>query len=136
MSRYIALIDKADGAYGVVFPDAPGCTAMGATLDDAIADATNALAEWVAEEIGEGRSALRARPVEELLADEEIAIAHGNGAIFASIPLLTNAGRLARANISLDAGLLAEIDETANRLGVTRSAFFAAAARDKIRETA
>lgn len=36
----------------------------------------------------------------------------------------------------VDAGLLSEIDETASRLGVTRSAFLAAAARDKIKASA
>src|ERR1700678_2270999 len=39
MSSYTALIDGEAGAYGVYFPDLPGCTAMGATLDDAIANA-------------------------------------------------------------------------------------------------
>ena len=38
-----------------------------------------------------------------------------------------------RANISLDAGLLAEIDDAARQRGVTRSAFLAAAARDRIK---
>ncbi|MDG4874181.1 type II toxin-antitoxin system HicB family antitoxin [Mesorhizobium sp. WSM4935] len=136
MSRYIALIDFADGAYGVIFPDAPGCTAMGATLDEAIADATNALAEWVAEEIAEGRHAPRPRPIEELLADKDVRSAQGQGAVLASVPLLKDSGRLARANISMDAGLLADIDEAAQRQGVTRSAFIAAAARERIRMTA
>ncbi|TJV40729.1 MAG: ribbon-helix-helix protein, CopG family [Mesorhizobium sp.] len=135
MSRYIALVDFADGAVGVAFPDAPGCVAQADTQDEAITQATAALAEWVADEISDGRSAPRARRIEELLADAEIRGALGEGAVLAAIPLVMDAGRLARANISMDAGLLAEIDDTANRLGVTRSAFIAAAAREKIRET-
>ena len=39
MARYIALIDGKPGAYGVVFPDAPGCAAMGKTIDEALAHA-------------------------------------------------------------------------------------------------
>jgi len=36
MARYVVLIDQAeDGAYGVVFPDLPGCTAMGDTVEEA-----------------------------------------------------------------------------------------------------
>jgi predicted RNase H-like HicB family nuclease len=34
-TRYAALIDGKRGAYGVTFPDLPGCTAMGRTLDEA-----------------------------------------------------------------------------------------------------
>ena len=56
--------------------------------------------------------------------------------MIAHIPLLRETGKLARANISLDAGLLADIDEAAARRGVTRSAFLAAAAREKIKEGA
>ena len=49
------------------------------------------------------------------------------------VPLLLDTGRLARANISIDAGRLADIDEAARLRGVTRSAFLAAAAREKIK---
>jgi predicted RNase H-like HicB family nuclease len=36
VARYLAIIDEADGNYGVVFPDAPGYVAMGATAEQAI----------------------------------------------------------------------------------------------------
>lgn len=136
MTRYIALIDFADEAYGVSFPDAPGCTAMAASQDEAINDAADALAEWVADELAEGRQAPNPSPVEVLLADPDVRAALGSGAILASVPLIIDTGKLARANISLDAGLLADIDEAAHRGGVTRSAFLAAAARDRIKATA
>ena len=50
------------------------------------------------------------------------------------VPLLIDKGRPVRANISLDVGLLEQIDEEAKRRGLTRSAFLASAARDKIIE--
>ena len=52
--RYPALIDGKDGAYGVVFPDLPGCLAMGYTIDDALLDAEKAIRQWMdaAEERG------------------------------------------------------------------------------------
>jgi hypothetical protein len=56
--------------------------------------------------------------------------------MIATIPLLKLSGKLAKANISLDAGLLETIDEEATRRGMTRSAFLASAAMDKLRETA
>jgi metal-responsive CopG/Arc/MetJ family transcriptional regulator len=54
----------------------------------------------------------------------------------ATIPLLRESGRPVRANVSIDAGLLETIDEAAGRLGLTRSAFLASAAREKIKASA
>lgn len=131
MARYLAIIDESDGLLGVVFPDAPGCTAMGETEEEAVDNATEALAEWAADEIADGRTLPRARSYVELLRSGEYD--PGQGGMIAFIPLLLETGKLARANISLDAGLLSTIDEAAARRGVTRSAFLAAAARDKIK---
>jgi len=133
MARYIVLVDEADGLYGVTFPDAPGCTAMAATQEDAIDAAAEALAEWVADEVADGRGAPPARRLATVLEDTAIREALGKGAVLASVPLVLDTGRLARANISLDAGLLADIDEAARTFGVTRSAFLAAAARKQIK---
>ena len=44
---YPALIDGEPGAYGVVFPDLPGCVAMGATPDEAVRNAAEALRDWI-----------------------------------------------------------------------------------------
>ncbi len=128
MERYLAILDEADGTYGVIFPDAPGCTAMGETTEEAIDNAADALAEWVADWIADGNAAPVARSYAEILKSGEF-----HGGLVATIPLLLETGKLARANISLDAGLLAAIDETAARRGVTRSAFLAAAARQTIK---
>ena len=45
--RYPALIDGEVGAYGVVFPDFPGCVAMGITVDEAVENAEVALRDWI-----------------------------------------------------------------------------------------
>ena len=45
--RYPALIDGEVGAYGVVFPDLPGCVAMGSTIDEALGNAREALSDWM-----------------------------------------------------------------------------------------
>ena len=48
MTQYPAVIDGELGAYGVVVPDIPGaCVGMGATVDAALADAEDALADFV-----------------------------------------------------------------------------------------
>jgi Ribbon-helix-helix protein, copG family len=49
------------------------------------------------------------------------------------IPLLHDpVGRVKKANVSLDAGTLAAIDNEARARGLTRSAFLASAALEKI----
>ena len=45
-TRYGVLIDGRRGGYGVVFPDLPGCTAMGRTLDEVLGHAMEAAGEW------------------------------------------------------------------------------------------
>ena len=123
MARYTALIDGKEGAYGVVFPDIPGCTAMGKTIEDALDHAAVALrdmAQWMAED-GEGLPS--ARPPEALRRDPDVAAALAEGATLASVPLVRATGRPAKANLSIDAGILAAIDEEAARRKLTRSAF-------------
>ena len=45
--QYPAVIDGERGAYGVVVPDMPGaCCAMGATVDEALANAEDVLADF------------------------------------------------------------------------------------------
>ena len=44
--RYPALMDGEEGANGVVFPDLPGCVAMGYTVEDAIVNAEDAIRDY------------------------------------------------------------------------------------------
>ena len=122
MTRYIALIDGKKGAYGIAFPDLPGCTAMGATIEAALAHAADSLRDWIegAEEAGETIPAAHA--LETLRGDREVAAALAAGAALASVPLIRETGRPAKANLSLDSGILRAIDEEAVRRGLTRSA--------------
>ena len=45
--RYPALIEGGGKDYGVLFPDLPGCMAMGKTLEEAISNAEEAMIEWM-----------------------------------------------------------------------------------------
>ena len=47
MLRYPVVIDGEKGAHGIVFPDLPGAFAMGATVDEALADAEEMLPSCV-----------------------------------------------------------------------------------------
>jgi predicted RNase H-like HicB family nuclease len=132
VDRYIALIDGAAGGYGIVFPDLPGCTAMGNTIDEAIGNAANVLRIWVAMTEEQGASVPRPSRLEDLRGDVDVVEALGEGATLATIPLIRDAGRPVKANLSLDAGVLAAIDAAAARRKLTRSAFIEAMARETI----
>jgi predicted RNase H-like HicB family nuclease len=132
MPRYIALVDGKPGAYGVVVPDLPGCTSGGKTVDAALRNAVEALRLWAEEARAEGEAMPRPRTIEAIRRDSEVAAALAEGAVLVVVPLLLDAGRPAKANLSVDAGLLQAIDEAAEAHGLTRSAFIASAAREKI----
>lgn len=136
MKQFIAIIDYDEGenVCGAWFPDAPGCTAMGSTEDEVIDNAIDALSEWASDELAEARTLPEPRTYLQLLKAREYGL--GSGGMVARIPLVFETGRVIRANISIDEGLLASIDEAARRQKISRSAFLAAAARQRIRHTA
>ena len=89
MAHYVALVDGGVGAYGVVLPDAPGCTAMGATHEEALRNAAVALSEWVEQDVPPA-----ARSIEALRLDEEVKEQVADGSVFAIVPLIQEkAGR-------------------------------------------
>jgi|SRR5690349_3095385 len=115
MPRYIALVDGKPGAYGVVVPDLPGCTSGGKTVDAALRNAVEAVRLWAEDARAEGEAMPRPRTIEAIRRDSEVAAALAKSAVLAVVPLLLDAGRPAKANLSVDA-----------------SAFIASAAREKI----
>jgi predicted RNase H-like HicB family nuclease len=130
--RYVALIDGKVGAYGVSFPDLPGCTAMGKTIDDAMNNAAASLRDWVevAEESGAKVPAPRA--AEAVRRDREVKEALTAGAQLASVPLVRETGKPVKANLSLDSGVLAALDHEADRRNLTRSALIELMAREML----
>lgn len=120
--RYVALIDGESGAYGVTIPDLVGCTAMGATVDDALVAAVDAMRDWadVAEE--DGATVPPPRPVDAVRTDPDVVEALANGAMLASVVLVRHTGRPVKANMSLDSGVLSALDAAAKQAGLTRSA--------------
>lgn len=136
MARYVALIDGKAGAYGVVFPDLPGCTAMGRTMDEAIANAAEALRDWVEVTQESGGKVPRPRPLEALRRDPEVKEALAAGAGLAAVALVRETGKPVKANLSIDAGVLAAMDEEAQRRNLTRSAFVEMLARTMLTKVA
>ena len=127
--NYIAILEKEpETLVGGWFPDCPGAIAAGETLDEATASAVEALRLWATEALHRGETLPSARPLDEIVADPEIAAMLAKGAIAVAIPLIVDRGRQTRVNISLDVGALEAIDEAARRKGMTRSAFMTDAA--------
>ena len=133
MSHYVAVVEKdADSAFGVWFPDVEGCFSAGDTLDQAVANAAAALRQHAEAVESAGRQLPNARSVDAVLHDKDVRASVKHGALLFAVPLLADAGRTVRINVSLDKALVDQIDEAASARGLTRSAFIAQAAREKI----
>lgn len=126
MKHFIGIVHKDLGtAFGIHFPDLPGCVSASVSLDALIGQAQAAIALYLedADPIDpRGVDAIREVAVEDLK----------QGAFLLAVPAIALTGRSKRANITLDAGLLNAIDETAKARGLTRSAFLADLARREI----
>ena len=132
-THYIAVIEKdAESAFGVWFPDVEGCFSAGDTVEEAVTNAGLALRQHVEAIESAGRPVPRARSIDDVILDEEVAASIETGAILFAVPLLADAGRTVRINISLDKALVDQIDLAASKRGLTRSAFLSQAAREKI----
>jgi predicted RNase H-like HicB family nuclease len=131
--NYVAVIEKEpDSAFGVWFPDVEGCFSAGDTLDEAVANAAAALRQHAEAVESAGRRVPLARSIDEVLGDEDVTASVEGGAVLFAVPLLADAGRTVRINVSLDKALVDQIDTAASARGLTRSAFLAQAAREKI----
>jgi predicted RNase H-like HicB family nuclease len=133
MIQYVAIVEKEpDSAFGIWFPDVEGCFSAGDTLAQASANAAAALRQHVEALESAGRPVPPARASDEVVKDKDVKRALKAGALLLSVPLLSDAGRTVRVNVSLDKGLIDQIDAAATARGLTRSAFLAQAAREKI----
>ncbi len=128
MRTYIAVVHKdADSAFGISFPDVPGCFSAADSRDDILANAIDALAMHL-----EGLDAPESRDPVEVAADPDVKADLQEGAFLLAVPHVTMEKKPVRANISIDRGMLAAIDREARMRGMTRSAFIAEATWNEI----
>ena len=126
MQYFYAIVHKdADSAFGVTFPDLPGCFSAADQIDDVLPNACEALELWF--EDAEETPPRRLDEIRDLAAADL-----AEGAFIVAVPRITRSGRQVRANISLDRGMLDAIDRAAAERHLTRSAFLADAARNEI----
>lgn len=126
---YPAIIEHARKSYSVYFPDLPGCTSAGDSLQEAALNAEEALAFHLLGLASDGDAIAEPSSLDDIERDPEVDEA-ARILVRAEIP-----GRSIRINVTLDEGLVAAIDKIARN----RSGFLADAARDRLdrqRETA
>ena len=115
MLRYPALIDGESGAYGVTFPDLPGIVAMGASMDEAMINAEEALRDYALEAERDGDAIVPPSAIES--------VKPPSGSALVTIPLIRLSGRRVRANLTLDEGVAEFINSEARRRRMTRTAY-------------
>ena len=126
MRYYHGVVHKeAESAFGVHFPDLPGCHSAADRIEELIPNAVEALSLWFEDE-----AEVEPSPIERVraLAAGDLA----EGAFLIMVPWIGRGSRPARVNISIDRAMLAAIDQAAATRRLTRSAFLAEAARNEI----
>lgn len=126
MQYFYAIVHKdADSAFGVTFPDLPGCFSAADQMEGVLPNACEALELWfedTADVVPQRLDQVRDAAADDL----------ARGAFLVAVPRIRRMGKLVRANISLDRGMLDAIDRAAAERSLTRSAFLADAARNEI----
>ncbi len=119
---YPAIIERAGASYSVFFPDLPGCTSGGDSLQEAAENAEEAL---------EGHLAVSSEHGDAIPAPSELDAIERDPEIDEAARILVRAekpGKSVRIQITIDDGLLARIDRRSHN----RSAFLAEAARARL----
>ena len=126
MIRYVGILEKEPGTlWGIWFPDLPGCITAAETAETTMDQAPDALRLWVEDAIGCGEELPRARSLEELRQDGDVAgaIAKGHAAIIVSVP---------DDMAAFDDDTLEAIDAAAEKQGQSRLEFLRKTVLEKI----
>jgi predicted RNase H-like HicB family nuclease len=120
---YPAIVERGPRGFGVFFPDLPGCVSAGATVQEAVLNAEDALA---------GHLLVSAEYDDELPGPSELDAIERDPEIEEAARILVRAeapGRAKRINVTLPEGLIAAIDKIEDN----RSRFLAEAANAELR---
>lgn len=128
VARYFpAIIEKSSDGFGVFFPDLPGCTSAGLTVQEAARNAEDALQAHIdlASEHGD--------PIPEPSELDHLTIDPDIDEVARVLVRVELPGRAVRVNITLPEELLAAVDRYATRTGFSRSGLLAQAVRERMR---
>ena len=128
MRYYTAVVHQQDEtAFGLTFPDLPGCFAAADSWSDISRAATEALDLWF-----EDRPDVEPAALDEVRKREDVAAELAAGAVLMPVPYIPADTAMERVNVSIERGLLRSIDQFAKSRGMTRSSFLASAARREL----
>lgn len=131
MSGYFMVVRKReDGAYGVYFPDLPGCVSSGHNQDEVLDNARSVLRRHIETLIEEARPLPAPRSLVQLMADADVSrdFAAGNRFLM-SVPLTNAEDAKRRVTVALEPSLITALDKAAEAAGVSRAEILAIAAR-------
>jgi predicted RNase H-like HicB family nuclease len=122
---YTAIIEKAKDGFGVFFPDLPGCTSFGKTVEEAAANAYTAAQAHVAvsQEYGDA--------IPDPRATDDIPTERGVKEKARLLIPVELGDEPVRVNISLSGAALEALDRTAKTLSLSRSGAIAYLAMDR-----
>jgi len=119
VAYYPAIIERGTDGFGVYFPDLPGCTSAGDTLQEAARNAEAALQGHVELSAKYGGDLPRPSMLDTLAVDADVQVA-ARPLVRVELP-----NRAVQVSITLPEDLLAAVDRYAQRMGYTRSALLA-----------
>jgi predicted RNase H-like HicB family nuclease len=123
---YPAIIEHAEGGFGVFFPDLPGCTSAGASLQEAARNAEEALQAHIDLTAEHGEAVADPSDLDQIGTEPDVAEV-GRILVRAELP-----SRSVRVNITLPEELLSALDRYAARTGHSRSRLLALAVRERM----
>lgn len=119
---YPAIIERAQSGFSVFFPDLPGCTSAGDTVNQAVLNAEQALAGHLEVTDEHGDPVAEPSQLDAIERDPEV------DEVARVLVRAERPGKVLRLNITLDESLVAAIDKVAKN----RSGFLADAARHEL----
>lgn len=123
---YTAILEKDADGFSVYFPDIPGCTSAGATMQEAAANAHEALYAHLTLGLEHGEDIPAPRALDDIPVDPEAPEA-------ARVLVRFDAPeKSVRVNITLPENLLRQVDSYAQTHGFTRSGLLAQAVRGHV----
>ncbi|MEX1117664.1 MAG: type II toxin-antitoxin system HicB family antitoxin [Terrimicrobiaceae bacterium] len=122
MNYAIAIEHKKGSAYGVEFPDLPGCFSAGDTLDEAMENAKEAVAFHIEGLLDAGFDVPAASGLDSHAGKREYV---GRTWALVAVDLAALSGKARRLNITLPERVLRRVDAAAARTGESRSGFLA-----------
>jgi len=122
---YTAIIEKAKDGFGVFFPDLPGCTSFGRTVEQAASNAYIAAQAHVAISQEYGDAIPDARPPDRIPHERDV---KEKARLLVPVEM---ADEPVRVNISLPGAALEALDRTAKELSLSRSGAIAYLALEK-----